>query len=365
MDSRQDSRPNSPSDLVRVQARALLSLAMRLDDPGLAMGRAFARAVDLLIAAADARSRVILLGVGKSGLIARKIAATLSSTGTPAQFLHPTEALHGDLGLIAPGDVLIVLSSSGETEELLRLLPTLRRLGNPLLSLCGVETSTLAQASTVFLDASVPQEACTLNLAPTASTTVMLALGDALAIEVSRRRNFQAQDFADLHPGGRLGRRLTRVRDLMHSGDTLPAVAPETPMSEVIYEMSRKKLGMTTVLAPPAASTSNDAALKSESQSEKSESASESADRTLLGMISDGDLRRLLERDGPNALAHTAAEIMNPRPVTIDAGAFASSALALMEERKITTLIVADAARHAEGVLHIHDVYDLFKPDLP
>jgi arabinose-5-phosphate isomerase len=343
-DPRLDSRTTSPSDLVRVQARALLSLAMRLDAPDLAMGRAFAQAADLLIAAADARSRAILLGVGKSGLIARKIAATLSSTGTPAQFLHPTEALHGDLGLIAPGDVLIALSSSGETEELLRLLPTLRRLGNPLISLCGVETSTLTQASQVFLDASVPQEACTLNLAPTASTTVMLALGDALAIEVSRRRNFQAQDFADLHPGGRLGRRLTRVRDLMHGGDALPAVVPATPMSEVIYEMSRKKLGMTTVIAP---------------------ADSDASDRTLLGMISDGDLRRLLERDGPNALAHTAAEIMNPTPVTIDADAFASAALALMEERKITTLIVANAAGHAEGVLHIHDVYDLFKPDLP
>ena len=287
---------------------------------------------------------MVLLGIGKSGLIARKIAATLLSTGTPAQFLHPTEALHGDLGLVSPGDVLLALSSSGETEEILRLLPVLKRLGNPLISLCGVPTSTLAQASQIVLDASVTEEACALNLAPTASTTVMLALGDALAIEVSRRRNFQAEDFADLHPGGRLGRRLTRVRDLMHAGDALPAVSPLTPMSEVIYEMSRKKLGMTTVLAEPAELT---------------------AAPTLLGMISDGDLRRLLERDGPNALAHTAREIMNPAPITIDSAASASAALALMEELKITSLIVADAAGHAEGILHIHDVYNLFKPDLP
>jgi arabinose-5-phosphate isomerase len=340
------STPSSPSDLVRVQARALLALAIRLDDPELPMGRAFAQAVDLLVAAADARQRVVLLGIGKSGLIARKIAATLLSTGTPAQFLHPTEALHGDLGLIAPGDVLLALSSSGETEEILRLLPILKRLGNPLVSLCGVATSTLAQASQIALDAGVTEEACALNLAPTASTTVMLALGDALAIEVCRRRNFQAEDFADLHPGGRIGRRLTRVRDLMHSGDALPAVSPNTPMPQVIYEMSRKKLGMTTVLA------------------ESAEPAEAAETRPLLGIISDGDLRRLLERDGPNALAHTAAEIMNHTPLTIDASAFASAALAQMEERKITSLVVTDAAGHTQGVLHIHDVYDLYKADL-
>src|SRR5271168_1792140 len=206
------STPSSPSDLVRVQARALLALAIRLDAPDSPMAPAFARAVDLLVAAADARQRVVLLGIGKSGLIARKIAATLSSTGTPAQFLHPTEALHGDLGIVSSGDPILALSSSGETEEILRLLPILKRLGNPLISLCGAPGSTLAQASQIVLDASVTEEACALNLAPTASTTVMLALGDALAIEVSRRRNFQAADFADLHPGGRIGRRLTRVR---------------------------------------------------------------------------------------------------------------------------------------------------------
>jgi arabinose-5-phosphate isomerase len=322
----------SPSDLVRIEARALLELAIRLDGP---MREPFARATELVIEAVVGGSKIILLGMGKSGLIAGKIAATLRSTGTPAHFLHPAEALHGDLGMIAPGDLLLALSASGETEELLTLLPILRRLGNPLLSLCGALASTLAQASAVALDASVTAEACALNLAPTASTTVMLALGDALAIEVSRRRGFAPADFADLHPGGRLGQRLARVSDLMHSGEAIPRVAPQTPMSQVIHEMSHKKLGMTTVLGEGG---------------------------TLLGMISDGDLRRLLERDGPNALAHTAAEIMNPRAVTISPEAFAAEALALMEARKITSLIVTTASGGALGVLHLHDLWTTAQP---
>jgi arabinose-5-phosphate isomerase len=198
----------SPSEMVRTEARALLELAIRLDGP---MAAPFARAVELLAEAVGRGSRVILLGMGKSGLIARKIAATLCSTGTPAHFLHPAEALHGDLGVIAAGDVVVALSSSGETEEVLALLPALARLGCLLISLCGEGNSTLAQASSVWLDASVRAEAGALNLAPTASTTVMLALGDALALEVSRRRGFAAQDFAELHAGGRLGRRLARV----------------------------------------------------------------------------------------------------------------------------------------------------------
>jgi arabinose-5-phosphate isomerase len=319
--------PTRPSELVRIEARALLELAMRLDGP---MQSHFAQATQMVIAATTRGNKAILLGVGKSGLIARKIAATLRSTGTPAHFLHPAEALHGDLGMIASGDLLIALSSSGETEEMLNLLPVVRRLGNPLLSFCGSPDSTLAQASAITLDCAVTAEACALNLAPTASTTVMLALGDALALEVSRLRGFQANDFADLHPGGRLGRKLARVADLMHSGSALPCVLPSTPMAHVIHEMSHKKLGMTTVL---------------------------DTDRKLLGMISDGDLRRLLERDGPNALAHTAAEIMNPQPVTIVADAFAAEALALMQDRKITSLIVAGPAGEALGVLHLHDLW--------
>ncbi len=315
------------SEVVRTEARALLELAMRLDGP---MAAPFARAVELLAEAAGRGARVVLLGMGKSGLIARKIAATLCSTGTPACFLHPAEAMHGDLGVVAAGDVVVALSASGETEEVLALLPALARLGCSLISLCGEGSSTLAQASAVWLDAGVTAEACALNLAPTASTTVMLALGDALAVEVGRSRGFAVEDFAELHPGGRLGRRLARVGELMHSGDALPRVAADTPMAQVIHEMSHKKLGMTTVLGEGNA---------------------------LLGMISDGDLRRLLERDGGNALAHSAGEIMNARPVTIAPEAFAGEALALMEARKITSLIVVAPGGEALGVVHLHDLW--------
>jgi arabinose-5-phosphate isomerase len=237
--------------------------------------------------------------------------------------------MHGDLGTIARGDLVIALSASGETEELLALLPALARLECTVVSFCGEGRSTLAEASAVWLDASVAEEAGELNLAPTASTTVMLALGDALALEVSRTRGFAAEDFAELHAGGRLGRRLTRVRELMHAGEALPQVSAQTPMTRVIHEMSHKKLGMATVLGEGNA---------------------------LLGMISDGDLRRLLERDGPNALAHTAGEIMNARPVTIAPEAFSGEALALMEERKITSLIVVSNGV-ALGVVHLHDLW--------
>jgi arabinose-5-phosphate isomerase len=319
--------PTRPSELVRTEARALLELAIRLDGP---MAAPFARAAELVAEAAGRGNRVILLGMGKSGLIARKIAATLCSTGTPAHFLHPAEALHGDLGMVAAGDVAIALSLSGETEELLALLPALPRLGTALISFCGEQSSSLAQASEVWLDVSVGTEAGALNLAPTASTTVMLALGDALALEVSHRRGFAAEDFAALHPGGRLGRRLARVRDLMHTGEALPEVAADTVMTQVIHEMSHKKLGMTTVLGEGS---------------------------RLLGMISDGDLRRLLERDGPQALAHTAGEIMNAKPVTIAPEAFAGEALALMEARKITSLIVVGPRGDAQGVVHLHDLW--------
>ena len=321
-------QPTRPSDLVRIEARALLSLAIRLDGP---MAAPFAAAIDRILTTIAANNKLILLGIGKSGLIARKIAATLRSTGTPAHYLHPSEALHGDLGMVAPGDLALALSSSGETEELLALLPALHHLGTPIVSLCGEPASTLAQASLITLDCSVTAEACALNLAPTASTTVMLALGDALALEVSRRRGFQPEQFAQLHPGGRLGRRLARVRELMHSGPDMPAVAPNTPLPAVIHEMSHKKLGMTTVL---------------DQQSQK-----------LLGMISDGDLRRLFERDGHDALNRTAADIMNPNPITIPPETFAAEALALMESRKITSLIVATPAGEALGVLHLHDLW--------
>ena len=320
--------PLLPSDFIRIEAAALSDLAQRLDGPMLA---SFTQAVNLVLRSALTQNRIIVTGIGKSGIIARKIAATLRSTGTPAHYLHPADAIHGDLGMLSRGDTVLALSSSGETEEILYLLPVLKRLADKLIAFCGCATSTLAQASDIVLDTSVDTEACPLNLAPTASTTVMLALGDALALEVSRRRGWKAEDFAELHPGGRLGKRLARVHDLMHSGEALPQVSPTTQMPQVIYEMSRKKLGMTTVLN----------------------------NGNLLGMISDGDLRRLLEHDGPHALERTASEIMNPNPITIEPTAFASSALALMEDKKITSLIVTTLNGHAEGVLHLHDLWTL------
>jgi arabinose-5-phosphate isomerase len=319
---------HSPAELVRIEAAALEQLAQRLEGP---QHEVFERVAALLAAAVQNGHRVVLTGIGKSGLIARKIAATLLSTGTPSQFLHPTEALHGDLGLLRRGDVLLALSYSGQTEELLRLLPVLPHLGVTLVSLTGRATSTLAKSSAHVLDVSVDREACNHQLAPTASTTAMLALGDALAIDVSRRLDFQPRDFAELHPGGQLGRRLATVQQLMHTGDDLPVVPPDATMPEIIHEMSAKRLGLTTV---------------------------QSAGK-LLGILSDGDLRRLFERSGPDAFHKTAAEILNPSPRTIAPTPFAGDALALMERHKITALIVTEdgsAASAVVGILHLHDV---------
>jgi arabinose-5-phosphate isomerase len=318
---------HTPSRLVRIEAEALLALANRLEGP---MSAAFEQAVEHVLHCGLTRGRVVVTGMGKSGIIAQKIAATLSSTGTPALFLHPAEAVHGDLGMLAKGDVVIALSASGETEEILRLLVTIKRVGDALISFCCETQSTLGQASDVVLDVSVPEEACGLGLAPTASTTAMLALGDALAIAVSLRKGFRAEDFADLHPGGKLGKRLSRVRQLMHAGAAIPRVGPQTAMKDVIYEMSRKKLGITTV----------------------------EQDGRLLGIISDGDLRRLLEEDGPNCLLKTAGEAMNPHPKTISADELAVRALHLMEEKKITSLVVVDQDLRIEGVVHLHDLWE-------
>jgi arabinose-5-phosphate isomerase len=318
---------HTPAQLVRIEAEALQQLASRLEGP---MATDFERAVELIVQCGEARGRVVITGMGKSGIIAQKIAATLSSTGSPALFLHPAEAVHGDLGMVARGDVVIALSASGETEEILRLLATIKRIGDALISFCCNLKSTLALASDVALDCSVQQEACGLGLAPTASTTTMLALGDALAIAVSLRKGFRAEDFADLHPGGKLGKKLARVRQLMHAGDAIPRVERNTPMSEVIYEMSRKGLGMTTV----------------------------GDQGKLAGMISDGDLRRLLEHDGPKGLEKTAGEVMNRSPKTIGAEELAVRALSVMEEKKITSLIVVNEARQIEGVVHLHDLWE-------
>jgi arabinose-5-phosphate isomerase len=315
-----------PAALVRTEAAALEALAARLEGP---MAQPFARAVQLILRCGHENGRVVVTGMGKSGIIAQKIAATLSSTGSPALFLHPAEAVHGDLGVLMRGDVVIALSGSGETEEILRLLATLKRKGDALISFTCNLGSTLAQASDIALDCGVKREACGMNLAPTASTTTMLALGDALAIAVSLRKGFRAEDFADLHPGGKLGKRLAKVRDLMHSGDAVPVVSATTSMTDVIYEMSSKKLGMTTVLE----------------------------DGQLRGVISDGDLRRLLEREGGAALSRTAGEAMNAHPKTIAADELAATALAILEERKITSLIVVDSAGKVEGVVHLHDLW--------
>jgi arabinose-5-phosphate isomerase len=326
MNRRDDRNCLTPGELVRTEASALLGLAARLDG---AMASDFERAVDLIVRCGEGNGRVVVTGMGKSGIIAQKIAATLSSTGSAALFLHPAEAVHGDLGVLMPGDVVIALSASGETEEILRLLATLKRKGDALVSFCCNLQSTLAQASDVALDCSVEREACGLNLAPTASTTAMLALGDALAVAVSLRKGFKAEDFAELHPGGKLGKQLAKVGDLMHGGDHVPVVGTSTAMTDVIYEMSSKKLGMTTV---------------------------QEAGK-LRGVISDGDLRRLLEREGGAALSKTAGEAMNAKPRTIAAGELAAKALAILEERKITSLVVVDADGKVEGVVHLHDLW--------
>ncbi|HEY3927973.1 MAG TPA: KpsF/GutQ family sugar-phosphate isomerase [Candidatus Koribacter sp.] len=317
-------------NVVRIEAEALRELAERIAGP---MASDFQKTVDLLDCCAG---RVVVSGMGKSGLIGRKIAATFSSTGAPALFLHPAEAMHGDLGMIARGDVVIALSASGETEEILNLLATIKRLGVPLITMTcdnlyanGAKRSTLAQAAEVALDCSIAQEACTLGLAPTASTTTMLALGDALAMALADKRGFKEQDFAELHPGGKLGKRLAKVSALMHSGDAVPRVGAEMKMPEVIYEMSRKKLGVTTVV-----------------EGDK-----------LLGIISDGDLRRLLEHRGKDAMDLTAGECMTRNPRTISPDSFATAALDLMEQRKITSLAVVDAAGVLQGIVHLHDLW--------
>ncbi len=315
-----------PAALVRTEAAALEALAERLEGT---MAADFERAVEMILRCGESNGRVVVTGMGKSGIIAQKIAATLSSTGSPALFLHPAEAVHGDLGVLMQGDVVIALSASGETEEILRLLATLKRKGDALISFCCSLTSTLAAASDVVLDCSVDREACGLNLAPTASTTAMLALGDALAVAVSLRKGFRAEDFAELHPGGKLGKQLAKVRDLMHAGLDVPVVALSTPMTDVIYEMSSKKLGMTTV----------------------------QEEGHLRGVISDGDLRRLLEREGGAALSRTAGEAMNPRPRTILPSELAARALAIMEERKITSLVAVEEHGWVAGVVHLHDLW--------
>ena len=307
--------------VLEIESQAIRDLLPQLDD-------GFDRAVEMLRAC---RGRVVCTGMGKSGLVLQKVAATLSSTGTPAVFLHPAEAIHGDVGMVVEGDVVLAASNSGTTEELLRLVETLRRLDIPLVAITGRPGSPLARLADVHLSVAIQQEACPLNLAPTASTTATLALGDALAMAVMEARGFTPDDFARLHPGGQLGKRLLRVSQLMHAGDDMPVVETGTPMRDAIYEMSRKGLGITAVV---------------------------DGDRRLLGVISDGDLRRLLERDAA-LLEKNAGECMKRGPRTIAGDELASAALQRMEEYRITALMVIDEAGRLEGVVHVHDLWRL------
>jgi arabinose-5-phosphate isomerase len=307
--------------VLEVEAAAILSLVPRLDGT-------FVDVVELINCCTG---RVVTMGLGKSGIICKKVSATLASTGTPSFFLHPAEAIHGDLGMVVGGDVVLALSNSGETEELVRLLPSLKRIGAQIVAITGNPASTLARTADYHLSAEVPKEACPLGLAPTASTTATLALGDALAMALLLRKGFKEEDFAFLHPGGKLGKRFLRVRDLMHGGEQVPLVRPDTSMHDVIYEMSNKGFGIAAVV---------------------------DGDGTLQGVISDGDLRRLLQKDEA-VLRKTAAESMKPDPVTIGGGELASAALQMMEQRKITSLFITDESRRVEGIIHLHDLWGL------
>jgi len=303
--------------VLQTEAAAILALVDRLDER-------FAHAVTIV---RECKGRVIVTGMGKSGIICRKIAATFSSTGTPAFFLHPAEAVHGDLGVIQSDDVVVALSYSGETEELTRVLETIKRIGTKLIAITGDVASTLAKAADVAIDCRVSEEACPMNLVPTASTTAALALGDALAMAVLVEKGFKPEDFANLHPGGKLGKRLMRVSQLMHSGEALPVVKLHATMKDLIYEMSRKGKGMTTVI---------------------------DAGGRLAGIITDGDLRRKMSS---NIFDLSARDVMTANPVTIAPDTLAVEALAVMEQRKITSIVVVDGDRRVEGVVHLHDLW--------
>jgi arabinose-5-phosphate isomerase len=313
---------DSARRVLRIEAEALSELLQRLDG-------SFEQAVELLLAC---KGRVVIIGMGKSGLIGRKIAATFSSTGTPSIFLHPAEAVHGDLGMLMRDDIVMAVTYGGETEEIIALLETIKRLGLSMIALTGHPKSTIAAASDVVLDVSVKEEACSLNLAPTASTTVAMAMGDALAVSLLERRGFSHGDFAALHPGGRLGKRLLRVENLMHSGENLPSVSVTAKMPDVIYEISKKGLGMTTVVE---------------------------ADGSLAGILTDGDLRRLMQQRGAATIDLVVGECMNKTPQTLAPGELAGSALRVMEDRHITSVVVIDAEKKPLGVVHLHDLWTL------
>ncbi len=307
-------------EVLEIEAKALAALVSRLDE-------AFARAVDLLY---KTKSRVIVTGMGKSGLVGRKIAATLSSCGTPALFIHPAEAGHGDLGMILKDDVILAVSYSGETREIVGLLEFIKRIGVRLITITGNRNSRLAKYSDIVLDAWVEREAGPKNLVPTASSTAALALGDALAIALMKKKGFGEEDFAFFHPKGQLARKLLRVGTLMRSGDEVPRVRVDTPMIQVIEEMTRKKLGMTCVV---------------------------DGENKLQGIITDGDLRRQMRRHKGTVFGKAARECMTPNPITVDKKRLATEALNLMEEKRITSLIIKNRQGKVEGIIHLHDLW--------
>jgi len=307
--------------VLEVEAAAILGLIEHLD-------QTFVDVVDLVDAC---KGRVVTMGLGKSGIICKKIGATLASTGTPSFFLHPAEAIHGDLGMVVKGDVILAISNSGETEELVRLIPSLKRIGAAIVAITGNPASTLARGADHHLSAAISREACPLGLAPTASTTATLALGDALAMALLLRKGFKEEDFAFLHPGGKLGKRFLRVSDLMHGGDAIPMVRVDASMRDAIYEMSKKRFGITAVVDDGG---------------------------VLKGAISDGDLRRGLEKDDL-IVRRTAGESMTANPVTIRGSELAAAALQIMEERKITSVFIVDQSGRLEGIIHLHDLWNL------
>jgi arabinose-5-phosphate isomerase len=307
-------------EVLEIESRTLAALVRRLDEN-------FARAVGFLAAS---KSRVIVTGMGKSGLVGRKIAATLASCGTPALFIHPAEAGHGDLGMILRNDVILAISYSGETKEIVDLLEFIKRIGVKLITITGNRKSRIAKYSDIVLDAKVEREAGPNDMVPTASSTAALAMGDALAIALMKEKGFDEKDFVRFHPKGQLGRKLVRVEMLMHGGAEIPRVDASTPMIRVIEEMTRKKLGVTCVL---------------------------DEDDRLLGVITDGDLRRMMRRHKERIFQRSAGECMTVRPVTIDRAGLAVEALNLMETRKITSLVVANKSGTVEGIIHLHDLW--------
>lgn len=306
--------------VLKIEAEAVAALAEKLDSN-------FEKAVDIIF---ESKGRVVVTGMGKSGLVGKKIAATLASTGTPAFFLHPAEAIHGDLGMVTENDAVIAISNSGETEELVSLIPFLKRFNVSLISMTGNLNSTLAKAGDVALDISVKEEACPLGVVPTASTTATLAMGDALAITLLKKRGFNEEDFAVFHPGGSLGKKLfIKVKDLMHTGGSVPIIPPETPMIQAVVEISSKRLGVTVVAGN---------------------------DRKILGVVTDGDLRRGIEKSGKAFFDMNAGEVMTKNPKSISEDELAAKALSIMESKSITSLVVPDSEGRIRGIIHLHDI---------